>query len=200
MQKIIIHKKNPLLVTIAVIVGTFAIFACGGGGGSDSSQDGDDDPEIIPLIPYEYYVYYSETQSPDTSPGTTVSMAFSTNNDLLEGSHWEGSMAISGTYGPGGPIFMESGNISFDFPFPSEPTNHRTSGIIPFTLEGTWNPVPETTFTVTQDVELVCFLDINLDEMQIMIFVNEGTQCYPGTDCQPFAALGPIDATVPLLQ
>ena len=103
----------------------------GGGGGDNSSENGDDDIGIIPLVPFENYVSYTETQSPDTTPGTTIYMIFSTNNEILEGSHWEGRMEISGTYGGGGPIYMESGKISFGFLFPDEPSKNFTSGLIP---------------------------------------------------------------------
>lgn len=185
--------------TLIVIFAAVVIFACGGGGGSDSSGDDEDSLGIIPLIPHVYYVSYEETQPPDTTPGTTVRMVFSTNNELFEGSYWEGTMTISGSYGGGGPIDMYSA-ISFGFPLPLQPSDNLKTGILPFTLKGTWTPAPGATFTVTQDIELVCFLDTIQEEMQIMVFVNQGTQCFPGSGCKPFAALGPIDAEVPIVE
>ncbi len=122
--------------------------------------------------------------------------------------HWLGYISVTGTFSDesggsiGGPI-----SIATDLNFPEDvldldplkPGRSFEYFTRRFTLTGTWVPVPECPFRITNDIELTLTLDKKRKTMRMVGRSLSGTQCPCVGPCYPaFAAMGPFDVEVPL--
>jgi hypothetical protein len=183
-----------------------AIIASGGGSGSDSSEDG----SRIPPGNNAYFAGHEITQDEPGLENTLLEVILGTCHPEslmdMDINLWKGYISVTGTFSEvggspiGGPI-----NLIADFeslgivPIPVNPGDRYEFPPRPLTLTGTWKPVPECPFKVTNEIELTLTIDTKNMTMRMVGRTLSGTQCPCTGPCYAgFAAMGPFDVEVPL--